>query len=66
MSSRLQVSMTDIMAATFLDYPELELSKNLAENSIRGVAISRNYVQGRIMQSRLRLDLRSLIGSGAG
>jgi transposase len=33
----------------FLQYPEVELSNNLAENSMRGVAIGRNYVQPRIM-----------------
>jgi transposase len=36
----------------FLDYPELELSNNLAENSMRGVALGRNYVHYRIMYSR--------------
>jgi transposase len=35
----------------FLDYPELELSNNLAENSMRGVALGRNYVQSRIMNN---------------
>jgi transposase len=43
----------------FLDYPELELSTNLAENSMRGVALGRNYVQGRIMQSAAHLTTRS-------
>jgi len=35
----------------FLEYPELELrlSNNLAENSMRGVALSRNYVHSQIM-----------------
>ena len=33
----------------FLDYPELELSTNLAENSIRPIAAGRNYVHSRIM-----------------
>jgi transposase len=37
----------------FLDYPELELSTNLAENSMRGVALGRNYVQAMIMCSSL-------------
>jgi hypothetical protein len=35
----------------FLQYPELELSKKLAENSMRPVAIGRNYVQFAIMRS---------------
>jgi Transposase IS66 family len=35
----------------FLDYPELELSNNLAENSMRGVALGRNYVHSEIMCS---------------
>jgi hypothetical protein len=29
----------------FLDYPQLELSNNLAENAIRPVALGRNYEQ---------------------
>ena len=29
----------------FLEYPELELSNNLAENSMRPVALGRNYAQ---------------------
>src|SRR5271167_1758685 len=33
----------------FLEYPELELSTNLAENSMRPVALGRNYVHSRIM-----------------
>jgi len=33
----------------FLEYPELELSNNLAENSMRPIAIGRNYVHSRIM-----------------
>ena len=33
----------------FLEHPELELSNNLAENSMRPVALGRNYVQSRIM-----------------
>ncbi len=33
----------------FLEYPELELSNNLAENSMRPVALGRNYVHSRIM-----------------
>ena len=36
----------------FLEYPELELSNNLAENSMRPVALGRNYVHSRIMYSR--------------
>jgi hypothetical protein len=36
----------------FLEYPELELSTNLAENSMRPVALGRNYVHSRIMCSR--------------
>jgi hypothetical protein len=36
----------------FLEYPELELSNNLAENSMRPVALGRNYVHSRIMCSR--------------
>ncbi|MGD1082383.1 MAG: transposase [Candidatus Sulfotelmatobacter sp.] len=35
----------------FLEYPELELSTNLAENSMRPVALGRNYVQSVIMCS---------------
>jgi Transposase IS66 family len=46
----------------FLDYGQLELSNNLAENAIRPVAIGRNYEQlgirqsynGRIARRRLR------------
>ena len=33
----------------FLEYPELELSINLAENSMRPVALGRNYAQSAIM-----------------
>jgi transposase len=33
----------------FLEYPELELSNNLAENSMRPVAIGRRYVHSQIM-----------------
>jgi transposase len=33
----------------FLEYPELELSNNLAENSMRPIAIGRNYAQSAIM-----------------
>jgi len=36
----------------FLEYPELELSTNLVENSMRPVALGRNYVHSRIMCSR--------------
>jgi transposase len=36
----------------FVEYPELELSNNLAENSMRPVALGRNYVHSRIMCSR--------------
>ena len=32
----------------FLDYPQLELSNNLAENAIRPVALGRNYGKYRI------------------
>ena len=35
----------------FLEYPELELSTNLAENSMRPVALGRNYAQSAIMCS---------------
>ena len=35
----------------FLEYPELELSTNLAENSMRPVALGRNYAQSVIMYS---------------
>jgi transposase len=35
----------------FLEFPELELSTNLAENSMRPVALGRNYVQSVIMCS---------------
>ena len=35
----------------FLEHPELELSNNLAENSMRPVALGRNYVHSRIMRS---------------
>jgi transposase len=35
----------------FLDYGQLELSNNLAENAIRPVAIGRNYAQSGIRQS---------------
>jgi hypothetical protein len=34
-----------------LEYPELELSNNLAENAMRPVALGRNYEQSRIRQS---------------
>jgi transposase len=35
----------------FLEHPELELSNNLAENSMRPVALGRNYVQSQVMYS---------------
>jgi transposase len=35
----------------FLEHAELELSNNLAENSMRPVALGRNYVQPMIMCS---------------
>jgi hypothetical protein len=35
----------------FLEYPELELSNNLAENSMRPVALGRNYALATIMCS---------------
>jgi hypothetical protein len=38
----------------FLKYPELELSNNVAENSMRPVALGRNYVHPRVMYSRSR------------
>ena len=38
------------------DYTEVELSNNLAENSMRPVALGRNYVQRRIMQSAVTGD----------
>jgi Transposase IS66 family len=38
----------------FLDHPELELSNNATENSMRPVAIGRNYEQSGIMQSWAR------------
>jgi transposase len=34
-----------------LDYAEVELSNNLAENSMRPVALGRNYVRAMIMCS---------------
>jgi hypothetical protein len=37
--------------ASFLEYPELELSNNLAENSMRPVALGRNYARATIMCS---------------
>ena len=40
----------------FLEYPELELSNNLAENSMRPVALGRNYAQSAIMGSRRAHD----------
>jgi transposase len=40
----------------FLEYPELELSNNLAENSIRPIALGRNYEQSGIMQSSTGSD----------
>ena len=36
----------------FLEHPELELSTNLAENSMHPIAIGGNYVQFGIMDSR--------------
>jgi hypothetical protein len=33
----------------FLDHPIVELSNNLAENSMRGIALGRNYAQPAIM-----------------
>ena len=35
----------------FLEYPELELSNNLAENAMRPIALGRNYEKLRIRQS---------------
>ena len=46
----------------FLEYPELELSTNLAENSMRPIAIGRNYVHSPIMvtdESKMCVILRS-------
>src|SRR6266478_10220021 len=40
----------------FLEYPELELSNNLAENAMRPVALGRNYEQSGIRQSSLSLE----------
>ncbi|HEY6768024.1 MAG TPA: transposase, partial [Candidatus Sulfotelmatobacter sp.] len=40
----------------FLDHPELELSNNATENSMRPVAIGRNYEQSGIMQSSTGSD----------
>ena len=44
----------------FLEYPELELSNNLAENAMRPIALGRNYEQSRIRQSlaRVKRDFR--------
>jgi transposase len=39
----------------FPDHPEIELSSNCAENSMRPVALGRNYVQSVIMCSRREL-----------
>jgi len=39
----------------FLEHPQLELSNNLAENSMRGVALGRNYAQFPIMRSAWRV-----------
>jgi hypothetical protein len=35
----------------FLEHPILELSNNLADNSIRPIALGRNYAQSAIMCS---------------
>jgi hypothetical protein len=46
----------------FLEHPELELSTNQAENSMRGVALGRNYVHSPIMvtdESKMCVILRS-------
>jgi transposase len=57
----------------FLEHAELELSNNLAENSMRPVAVGRNYVHSRIMCSAdlcnptiIRIDgsLRQVAASG--
>jgi hypothetical protein len=40
----------------FLEYPELELSNNLAENSMRPVALGRNYAWATIMCSPLKRE----------
>jgi transposase len=44
----------------FLEYPELELSNNLAENAMRPVALGRRYEQSGIRQSltRAKRDFR--------
>src|SRR5260370_25739213 len=43
----------------FLEHAELELSNNLAENSMRPVALGRNYVHSPIMCSRPRSGWRA-------
>ena len=43
----------------FLEHPEVELSNNLAENSMRPVALGRNYVQSRIIRTRRSSGLRA-------
>jgi Transposase IS66 family len=40
----------------FLEYPQLELSNNLAENPMCPVALGRNYEQSGIMQSTTRAN----------
>jgi transposase len=48
----------------FLDHPELELSNNATENSMRPVAIGRNYEQSGIMQSLTGSDRDLVAGRG--
>ena len=43
----------------FLEYPQLELSNNLAENSMRPVALGRRYEQSRIRQSSRSLERKN-------
>src|SRR5262249_38543358 len=43
----------------FLDYPQLELSNNLAENAIRPVALGRRYEQFGIRQSSLSFERKN-------
>jgi hypothetical protein len=45
--------------ARCLEHEEVELSNNLAENSMRPVALGRNYVHSRIMCSRPRSGWRA-------
>jgi transposase len=47
----------------FLQYPQLELSNNLTENSMRPVAVGRNYAQSEVMVSRPAITI-SRMGQG--